>query len=194
MTGNRTPKKRTKMFKIETERLILRPLTQNDWKDTFEHRSDIENSKYIYYMTEEEIRKIFDERIQPWSREENKWLSLGVELKENKKLIGEVGFRYLDKKSALGEFGYRFNRNYHNKGYATEASKALVNKIFKELKIHKLVAICDAENVPSYKIMEKLGMKKEAHYKEHSWRRGKWCDEFVYSLINNDHDLIISNK
>ena len=172
------------MFIIETDRLILRPLTQSDWKDTLEHRIDRENNKYISNMTEEEIRKVFEEKIQPWWQEDNKWLSLGVELKENKKLIGEVGFRYIDKKSSLGEFGYRFNRNFHGKGYATEASIALVNKLFEELKIHKLVAICDTENIPSFKIMEKLGMKKEAHYKDHSWRRDKWCDEYVYSLFN----------
>lgn len=179
------------MFTIETERLILRPLTENDWEDTFEHRSDSENNRYITSMTEEEIRHVFKERLQPWTQDENKWLSLGVELKENKKIIGEIGFRYLDKKNLVGEFGYRFNRKYHGKGYATEASEALVNKIFQEMKIHKLIAICDAENIPSYKIMEKLGMIKEAHYKEHSWRRGKWCDEYVYSLINPDKKDII---
>lgn len=172
------------MLTIETERLLLRPLSEDDWEDTLEHRSDHENNKYITDMSVEEIRKVFEERTRPWSGEDNAWLSLGVELKEQKKLIGEIGFRYIDKKNSLGEFGYRFNRLYQGKGYATEASAALVDKIFGELNVHKLVAICDAENIPSYRIMEKLGMTKEAHYRKHSWRRNKWCDEFVYSLIN----------
>ena len=174
------------MFRIETKRLVLRPLTESDWEDTLEHRSDNGFNIYIQQMTKEEIRKVFEERLLPWTGEENKWLSFGIELKENKKIIGEIGFRYIDRKSSIGEFGYRINRHYGSKGFATEASAALVDKIFATFNVHKLVAICDAENIASYKVMEKLGMTKEAHYKEHSWRRDKWCDDLVYSLLNKN--------
>lgn len=178
---------KTDLFTIdlETDRLHIRKTKPEDIEDALEHRLDNEVSRYTSDpMTREEAITFYDKRMLPWSGQENEWLSLTIILKETGKAIGELGFNYWSVKNQIGEFGYRLNSKYQGRGFAKEATEALIDELFNKHNVHKLMAVCDPRNTLSYRLMEKLGMVKEAHFEKQNYRRGEWVDEYVYSLLN----------
>ena len=114
---------------------------------------------------------------------------VAVELKSNHKMIGNV---YLGKRDfeAL-EIGYVFNRNYWGKGYAAESCRTLMQRAFSE-GIHRIYAECDPNNENSWKLLETLGFRKEAHLKQnvYFWKdeNGKpvWKDTYIYARLNTE--------
>ncbi len=81
---------------------------------------------------------------------------------------------------------YVLNRNFWKLGYATETVQALVKFGFKELKLHRIFATCDAENFASAHVMEKVGMQREAHFRENGWVKGKWRDSLLYAILEGE--------
>ena len=172
----------TKNGVIETERLILRRYVQTDLQDLYEYLSDEEVVKYEPYkpMNMEKAKEELEWRC---SSEE----MIAVELKENKKLIGNV---YLGKRDFDSlEIGYVFNRKYWGHGYAKESCNALIAEAFSK-GIHRIFAECDSNNPNSWKLLEALGFVREAHLKQnvYFWRDENnnpiWKDTYIYAILN----------
>ncbi len=112
---------------------------------------------------------------------------IAVELKSSHKLIGNV---YLGKRDCNAlELGYVFNRQYWRQRYAAESCTALIRKAFSE-GIHRIYAECDPRNEASWKLLERLGFAREAHFRQNVffWKdndnRPIWKDTYVYGLLN----------
>src|SRR3989338_3743909 len=101
----------------------------------------------------------------------------GIFLKENNILIGELELCHMnwwfDK---AGEICYSIKKGYDGKGYATEASRAVINFCFKKLKFRKVYADTTPDNVASQKVLEKLGFRLEGRIREKVFVKGKWVD------------------
>lgn len=171
------------MIVAETERLILRRYKKEDLQDLFEYLSDKDVVEYEPYktMTFDEAKENLEWRI---GTEE----MIAVELKSSHKMIGNV---YLGKRDfeAL-EIGYVFNRNYWGNGYAAESCKALIQRAFSN-GIHRIYAECDPRNKNSWKLLEALGFRREAHFRRnvYFWKdeNGKaiWKDTYIYAKLND---------
>ena len=86
------------------------------------------------------------------------------------------------------EIGYCFNPKYSNKGYATEALKAVVEYLFINKNIHRIQANMDARNLGSAKLCENIGMRREAHFIKDFYSKGEWTDSFIYGMLFLDLD------
>jgi RimJ/RimL family protein N-acetyltransferase len=139
-------------------------------------------------MTAMEVVQFLKKNSSGWGGNEHEKLFVGIELKENKKLVGELMFKYWSKENRQGEIGFRLNSDYQKMGIATEAALNLINFLFQRLELHKIIAICDTENFRSYSLMERLGMFRESHYKEHVLLNGTWRDQFQYALLRSKWD------
>src|SRR5215217_825665 len=85
------------------------------------------------------------------------------------------------------EIGWVFDRANHGHGYATEAATALLQYGFEALRLHRIIATCQPENVASYRVMEKLGMRREAHFRRCIRRpNNAWWDEYFYTLLEEE--------
>lgn len=168
----------------ETERLILRSYKEEDVQDLFEYLSDNEVVKYEPYkpMTFDETRENLEWRMGTDEM-------IAVELKNSRKMIGNV---YMGRRDfeAL-EIGYVFNRNYWGHGYAAESCRALIQQAFAN-GIHRIYANCDPDNQSSWKLLEALGFRREAHFQKdvYFWKdeagRPIWKDTYVYAKLNDD--------
>lgn len=169
---------------LKTDRLILRPVTLEDTKDMYEFASDEENTYFVYERhrsiedTENNIADFF--MGSPLGK-------YGVELKTNRKLIGNIDIR-INKEHHSAEIGYVLNKKFHKQGYMTEAAKEILRLGFKELKLHKIYATCDERNNASSNVMQRMNMSYEGtsrHAKR--WKNGEWVNEEYYSILNTDY-------
>ena len=169
------------MKELITERLILREFRESDYDDLFEYLSQLENNEFEGYpgITYENGREHLKYRV---GSEE----FYAIELKESGKVIGNIycGNRDFGAK----EVGYIVNHNYQRKGYACEALRAVIENTFKE-GVHRIYAECDPRNACSWKLLEKVGLEREAHFKQnvffHKDENGNpiWKDTFVYATL-----------
>lgn len=170
--------------RIETKRLILRRYSLMDKNDLLElMKQRVEEVFEGYSWFEEEM---IDEQLN--ERINNKEF-IAVELKENHKLIGNI---YLgERNNNTKELGYCFNKDYLNKGYGTEASKAIVMEAF-ENGTHRIYSECNPLNIPSWKVMEKIGMRREGRLIENiSFKNDKngnpiYEDTFIYAILRGE--------
>lgn len=167
---------------IETGRLVLRQFCENDLQDLYEYLSDEETVRFEPYQPMD-----MDEAKEDLARRISTDGMIAVELKSNHRLIGNV---YLGKRDCNTlELGYVFNRQYWGYGYAEESCMALIRMAFSE-GVHRIYAECDPRNVASWKLLERLGFTREAHFRKNVFfRRDKdnnpiWKDTYVYGILN----------
>lgn len=170
---------------LETERLILRKFSEDDWKGLHEYLSQEIVVKYEPYnaLTEDECKQEALYR----SKEDAFW---AVCLKDNKKLIGNVYFQKQEPEEFLTwEIGYVFNPMYYGNGYATESCRAILSYGFEELKARRIIAMCNPENTASWKVLERLNMRREGHlfknifFKYDEKRNPIWNDTYEYAML-----------
>jgi len=169
---------------IRTERLLLRPFRESDYGDLFEFLSQLEDDEFEGYpgITWENGREHLKYRL---GSEE----FYAIELTEAGRVIGNIYCGNRD--FAAREVGYIVNKRYQQKGYAAEALSAVIAQAFRE-GAHRVYAECDPRNVPSWKLLDKVGLRREAHMKQNIWfHRDKngapvWKDTFVYAILENE--------
>lgn len=173
-----------KTFLIETNRLRLRELNDNDILPLYEILSDPETMKYYpapYNLGGAEgwINKSRN------SYRENGFGLWAIVLKSDEIFIGQCGITYTDIDGEnLPEIGYHLNKNFWNQGFATEAASAVLNYGFKNLKIKKIFIHTWVKNVPSIRIAEKIGMMKIKEYDKHIQKHDMIRRHVVYSMSN----------
>ncbi|PFU06090.1 GNAT family N-acetyltransferase [Bacillus thuringiensis] len=154
---------------IKTERLLIRKFEFKDWQAVHEYTSDINVMKYIPegVFTEENTR------------------NFPVVLIDKDILIGHIVFhKYFGEHTY--EIGWVFNPKYFNKGYASEAAKATLKYGFKEMKLHRIIATCQPQNTPSYRVMEKIGMRREGYFRKCIPHGNEWWDEYYYAILEEE--------
>lgn len=169
---------------IETERLILSKLEDKDIPfivEYLQHRiySDL-TSNIPYPYTESDAR--FWLRMSKDAFENNTGYTFGIRNKEGH-IIGAIGLH--DREDDKAELGYWLGIPYWNKGYVTEAAKAIVDFGFNELGFHKIFATHFIHNPASGRIMEKIGMEQEAVLIQEIKKDGEYFDLVRYSIFNN---------
>jgi RimJ/RimL family protein N-acetyltransferase len=176
-------------YPIETDRLRLRPFTRGDADAVFAYRQREDVAQYLFDgpMTHETSTEVVGLRAGQFTIEnEGDKVFLAVELKQPHTMIGEVSLIWRDATNRQGEIGYIFNPDYHGRGYATEAAGALLQLGFEGLGLHRIYARCSAANTASWKVMERLGMRREAHFREHMFVKGAWDEELYYAILEEE--------
>jgi ribosomal-protein-alanine N-acetyltransferase len=172
---------------LETERLILRKLRLEDAKDLFEYASDPEITKYVTWEPHKSIEdsinliKFTHERYE--KREGIIW---GIVYKENNKVIGTCDISPVTK-HFRAEIAYALSRDYWGKGLMTEAVKEVIRFGFEKMNLNRIQAMCIPENIDSYRVMEKVGMKYEGVIREYIYIKGKFQDLKLYSIVRREY-------
>ncbi len=170
---------------IETSRLIIRKFNADDWKDLYEYLSDEEVVFFEPYdvYTEEACREEAGYRVN----NENFW---AVCLKDSGKVIGNL---YLAKQDFnTWELGYVFNKKFQKQGFATESAEEIIDYAFKELNARRIIAMCNPKNEPSWKLLERLKMRREGHlfkniyFKLDENNNPLWQDTYEYAILSSE--------
>ncbi|MBA3424377.1 MAG: GNAT family N-acetyltransferase [Rubrobacter sp.] len=175
--------------RIETERLLLRKVTLDDAPDLLVNTSDPEIARYTTwepYDSIEEARRFLGSVISNYERgEPANW---GLELRESGRFIGMCGFMqdFWEPEYACASLGYAIGREHWGKGLTTEAVRAAIAFGFEHLTLNRIEARCVAENTASERVMQKAGMSYEGTLRDNVFRKGRYWDYKVYSILRVD--------
>ncbi|MBJ3783956.1 GNAT family N-acetyltransferase [Devosia sediminis] len=176
-------------YPLLTDRLCLRPFTRGDVDAVCGYRGREDVARYLFDppLSRDECALAIQQRtVQTTLVEEGDRLVLAVELREDKHLIGEVSLIWRSAEARQGELGWIFDPQFHGRGYATEATNALLDLGFGSADLHRIFARCAARNDPSWRLMERLGMRREAHFRQHALFKGGWDEEFYYAILRDE--------
>ena len=170
---------------IETERLILREVMDEDINEIFVLRSDPRVIKYIDRAPAGSLQEIVDFiNMLKDALHNNKGICWAITIKGDPTLIGTVDIWRIIKEHHRAEIGYALHPGHQSKGYASEALNAILEYGFQTIKLHSMEANVNPENVASIKLLERAGFIREAYFKENYFFDGKYLDSAIYSLIN----------
>jgi RimJ/RimL family protein N-acetyltransferase len=167
---------------LETERLLLRTFEPRDWQALFAYTSDRAVMTHIPEpgATEDDARAFVDANSGGTAR------AVAVVLKSEDRLIGHMPFHPWFTPGVY-EIGWVLHGDYQGRGYATEGALALRDHAFGALNMHRVIATCQPENRASWRVMEKLGMRREAHFRQCiPLPDGSWWDEYFYAILRDE--------
>lgn len=174
-------------MKFDTERLIIRPITIADKTRIFEYRHDKDVNKFQGW-TPESIDDVeaFISKISAVINLPNTWFQFVIIEKETLELVGDLGIHFIDTENQQAEIGCTLDKNFHNKGYATESLIRVIDYLFTDLGKHRITASIDPGNKSSIRLVERIGFRKEAHFVESLFINGKWVDDVIYAMTEKD--------
>ncbi len=179
------------MKQLETERLILRAFTAEDFEAVHAYASVLENVIYMPFgPNSEQDTRTFLAQCVAWSLEEPcTHYEFAVVNKQTGLVIGGCDL-VLSPAGKEGEIGWILHRDFWRQGYGAELGRALLCLAFDELALHRVYAVCDAENRASFGLMEKLGMRREACFLEARQANKRsneaYGDELRYALLHSE--------
>lgn len=172
---------------LETERLVVREMVPDDFDAVYVLCTHPDTCRYIRpAMTAEAVREHIAKRKMPWRFHDLDWCASVVVEKASNQIIGEVTFRVISLDERRSEIGFRFHPDFQGKGYASEATQAILNVLFKQLNIHKVIGQCDVRNRASFKLMENLGMRREGKFLKQNLNADQWCDVYYYAILEDE--------
>jgi len=176
-------------YPLRTQRLLLRPYAHGDVDGLYAYQRLPEVHRHLYTepRTRAEVEAIVAERAGlAVLTETDKAITLVAELAQTGELVGDCVLFWRSQEHEQGEVGYVFNPAYHGRGYATEAVGALLRLGFEGLGLHRIAGHLDARNTASARVLERAGLRREAHLVENEFVKGEWADELIYGILRRE--------
>jgi len=172
---------------LKTERLLLRKIFLTDAENIFEYAQIPEVSKFLSWsphISIENTKEFICALIQNYiDGTPGSW---GIELDQEKKIIGTIGFLYWDTENQRAETGFALSNKYWNQGIMTEALWKILSFGFTRMDLNRIEARTFSNNIASQKVLEKVGMKYEGLLREHALVKGNYQDLKLYSILRKD--------
>lgn len=168
---------------IKTKRLILRPLSEDDFDIMYEIYSDPDTMKYLMDepWTPGTAKEEFGKKIR-LSESPDHFI---YAVTDGGRVIGCVSAR-LTAMEGTWEIGYVFHPAGRHMGYAAESVRAVAEDLFYNAKAHRLFTDLDARNRDSAALCERIGMRREGHFIQDCWCKGEWTDSYNYGMLKSD--------
>ncbi|MFD9815675.1 GNAT family N-acetyltransferase [Streptomyces sp. NPDC059080] len=192
-TATHPPLPYTPPYPLRTERLDLRPVTGDDFAAIHAYQRLPEVCRHLYWGPLDEAgsrESVAKKAALTTLRAEGDVLQLAAVVRETGTLVGDVCLVWKSAAHRQASIGYVFHPAHHGHGYATEASRALLALGFDHLGLHRIQAELDARNTASARLLERLGMRREAHLVENEFLDGEWSDEVVYAMLAREWEAL----
>lgn len=174
---------------IETDRLILRPFERGDVEALATYHALPSVQRYVFSRCRdraEVAEALTIMRGHVALQRPGDTLTLAMIRKGDRQLIGHVSLHWSDATAGQGEVRFVINPAYSGNGFAREAVSAMFDLAFEHFRIHRVFARSDGRNHHSIKLMQQLGMRLEAHYREHALFQGEWDEELHFAILDRE--------
>ena len=174
--------------RLETNRLLLRPMIMHDAQDIYDYSRDPEVARYVLWSAHRSIgesraylryilRQYRDGAPSSW----------GIVLKATGRVVGTIGYMAYSEENSTVEIGYSLARPLWNQGLMTEALHAALAFSFERMQIHRVEAQHDAANPASGQVMRKCGMLHEGRLRGRVYNKGRYVDVDLYAMLREDY-------
>ena len=172
---------------LESERLLLRRFADRDLLAFLAYLNDPLVARYQTWesYSEQQARDVIEGQKNLDPGLPGHWFTFALELKESGALVGHIALKTLED-HRQAEIGFTLAREYHGKGLAFEAALRVLDHVFTNLEMHRVIAIADCENHRSVALLNRLGMRREGHFIQNIWFKGKWGDEYHYAILREE--------
>lgn len=171
-----------------TARLSARSLAQRDLKPFVAYRRDPEVARFqswsSYRMSE--ARALLAAMNELTLGVPGHWYQIALEPHAGGGLVGDLATRVSTEEPREMEIGFTLAPDQQGNGFGTEAVRGLLDLAFGTLKMHRVVAVTDALNAPAAALLERVGMRREAHFHENVFFKGAWGSEFLYAMLDHE--------
>jgi len=173
---------------LSSERLVYRPLKQQDWPFFLSLHQDRNLMAYIADpRSDKEIRTTsFKPRLLPWRKGEPHWLCLVIALKSSRAPVGVTGF--IERSSGVAEVGFILAADRQRMGYGAESLKAISRFAFIAQGYRKLSATVTAGNIASQRLLLKSGFRQEGTIRQNYYLNGEWQDDWIFGLLADEYN------
>lgn len=172
---------------LQTRRLRLRALTMADDRDMYRYASDPQVSLHVLWEPHESIRQTRSTlRAAIRQYRSGSPATFAIERRSDRRMIGTIGFMWINCEHRSGEVGYSLARDCWNQGYATEALAAVLRFGFDTLGLNRIEAIHEVDNPASGRVMEKCGMVCEGTLRSKVFNKGHFSDVRLYAAVRGD--------
>jgi RimJ/RimL family protein N-acetyltransferase len=180
--------KHTPFTSLESERLILRRFKDADLEPFLAYLNDPVVARYQSWdaYTREQAIDVIEKQKTLEPGLPGQWFTFALEMKATGALVGHVALSAKEEEHRQGEIGFTLAREFHGQGLALEAAASVLDYSFVSLGLHRIIAITDCENVRSAAVLGKLGMRREGHFIQNIWFKGKWGDEYLYAVLREE--------
>lgn len=175
--------------KIETQNLILRQFTYEDNSAMLKNWIADEKIQFMYseptYTTKEAVDTLLNKYIN--SYQNNDYYRWAIIAKENEECIGQIAYFLVDTKNNFAEIEYCIGSAFQCRGFATEATKAVIDYGFSKIKLHKVQICHKSINVPSKRVIEKCGFHYDGTLRDYFYVNGMYVDRLYYSILEHEY-------
>jgi len=174
---------------ITTDRLRLRTFEGKDFDALMAYSTLPEAQRYLDWKARDHVD--VKDALEAMSRQvalnrPGDTLALAIERKADDTIIGHISLHWHDATAAQAELRCVLNPVYRRQGYGHEAADAAITLGFDVFHFHRIFARCDARNTASARLLKGLGMRLEAHYREHALFQGEWDEELHFAVLDRE--------
>jgi RimJ/RimL family protein N-acetyltransferase len=176
-------------YPVLTDRLLLRPYRPDDLDAVLDLFGRADVSRYLLWepMDLEAATALLRRRLTTNRiAKEGDGILLVVTEQATDRFVGEVMLQLTSAASRQGEIGWSIHPDMQGRGYATEAAREMLRLGFESLGLHRIMADSDPRNAASIKVMEKLGMRLEAHHVDSMFLKGEWVGAVVGAMLESE--------
>jgi len=175
--------------RLETDRLLLRPYVETDWPTFSALHQQPGLARYLPWEDRDEdtAREAFTKNLaRTGIDDDHDALCLAAFGPDTHEFVGEFVLFMSSRDNRTGETGYIIEPTASGNGYATEGCRGMLRVGFEQVGLHRVIGRIDARNLASARVLEKSGMRREAHFVRNEWLKGEWCDEVVYAMLADE--------
>lgn len=171
---------------FSTPRLRLRPFEPQDLSQLQRYavREAFWRHLPLDRQTDESVAAFLDRRLA------DRWgeggFQCAVELLAVGHIIGTIRISVTSTAHRAGDIGFALDDEHRGQGYMTEAARHILSVGFDDLGLHRIWASASVDNVDSWRLMERIGMRREGLLRDHKCIRGSWRDSYLYSVLETD--------
>ncbi len=173
---------------ITTDRLLLRAARMSDAQDMYEYSRDPEVARHVLWEAHSSIhqtRAYIRFLIKQYRNASPS--TFVIVLRETGKVIGTIGYMWVQPENRSAEVGYSLSRAYWNMGIMSEALRAVLGFGFKRLNLNRIEAQHECDNPASGKVMQHAGMRFEGTLRQRVYNKGRYADVNLYAILRKDY-------
>lgn len=166
----------------------MRRMEHSDAENVLRYRADPVANRFQGWVpgSIDDVHEFMDTRVSPVFDKTGTWSQLVIILSAEKRIIGDVGVHFLEPDGRQVELGYTLDKNYQGMGFATEALKGIIGYLFCHMGKHRIIFSMDPRNDRSVAMAERLGLRKEALFRQSIFFKGEWTDDLVYGILKEE--------